>query len=130
MSTFALKTIEAVKGKQQFYELLIDGYSQYEEFTNEVAHNPQYKSELLTILSYMNFVANLKLLPDKKFKDITPTKDATKEYEFKSAHLRTYVFHCENIGKIVAYFGYKNCQKEDIVKFRSIKRRYLKSIIK
>lgn len=128
MSIFALRKIEAISGIQHFYELLIDGKSQYESFTREVQINPSYYSELKIILSYMNLVADLRMLPQKKFKDITPAKEVVKEYEFKSKHLRAYAFHLERTGKIVVFWGYKNSQEDDIRKFRSIKSRYLETI--
>lgn len=128
MSIFELKKIEAIVGKQHFYELVIDGHSQYEEFTNTVKSNPQYYSEFKTILAYMTFVSDLKMLPKTKFRDITPSKDWVKEYEFKSDHLRAYTFHVEKTGKVVALWGFKNTQNEDIKKFRSIKKRYLDTI--
>lgn len=128
MHTFALKKIEAVVGKQQFFELVIDSESQYKKFSEEIENNPQYFSEHKTILAYMNLVANLNMLPKTKFRDITPAKEKVKEYEFKSDHLRVYTFHLEKTGKIVAYWGYKNTQEGDIKKFRSIKHRFLESI--
>ncbi len=129
MYNFALNKIEAISGKQQFYDLLIDGVSQYEQFISEIENNPQYYSEHKTILAYMDHVANLnKRLPKKKFKNITPSKENIKEYEFKSKHLRAYAFHLEKTGKIVTVWGYKNRQKKDIKKFRSIKKHYIKSI--
>lgn len=128
MSIFTLKKIEAVAGKQEFFELLIDGKSQYEEFHLEISEQTTYVSELKTILSYMSFVAELRMLPQSKFRDITPSNDNVKEYEFKSKHLRVYTFHLEKTGKVVAFWGYKNTQKEDIIKFRSLKKQYIASI--
>lgn len=78
----------------------------------------------------MDLVANLQSLPETKFKDITPAKETVKEYEFKSKNLRAYAFHIKKTGKIVAYWGFKNSQKKDIVKFQSIKKQYLQSIEK
>lgn len=128
MPKFALKKIEAVDGKQQFFELIIDGVSQYEQFIAEISDNPQYMSEVRTILTYMNLVAELKVfLPKTKFRDITPGDSKIKEYEFKSEHLRVYAFHLEMKGKIVAYWGYKNSQTKDIGKFRSIKKSFAES---
>lgn len=76
MSIFALRKIEAVTGIQNFFELLVEGKSNYESFTREVQSNPKYYSELKTILSYMNLVADLRMLPQKKFRDITPVQDS------------------------------------------------------
>jgi putative component of toxin-antitoxin plasmid stabilization module len=128
MSTFVLKKLDAVVGKQSFFELVIDDNSQFNDYCQGIKNNKQYYSELLKIFTLMNLVSQLKMLPQTKFKDITPNKESVKEYEFKSKHLRVYAFHLEKTGKIVAYGGYKNTQKEDISKFRSYKSRYLKSI--
>lgn len=76
----------------------------------------------------MNLVAELKMLPKNKFREITPSKDKVKEYEFKSDHLRVYTFHLEKTGKIVAFWGFKNTQDADIKKFRSIKKRFLDNL--
>lgn len=126
MATFVLKQLEAVVGKQQFFELVVDGSSQFDNYCRAIKDNKQYYSELLKIFALMNLVSQLKMLPQTKFKDITPKKETVKEYEIKSKHLRVYVFHIEKTGKIVAYSGYKNTQKADISKFRSYKSRYLK----
>ncbi|TVQ90222.1 MAG: hypothetical protein EA393_06165 [Bacteroidetes bacterium] len=130
MPIFALKKIEAIIGKQEFFEIIIDGKSQYEDFCDKIKGNQQYNSELKTILSYMDLVANLQSLPEKRFKDITLAKETVKEYEFKSKNLRAYAFHIKKTGKLVAYWGFKNSQKKDIVKFRSIKKQYLQSLEK
>jgi len=130
MSTFVLKKLEAVVGKQLFFELVVDDNSQFDDYCEAIKGNRQYYSELLKIFTLMNQVSQLNMLPQTKFKDITPNKESVKEYEFKSKHLRVYAFHMEKTGKIVAYGGYKNTQKDDIPKFRSYKSRYLKSIQK
>lgn len=79
------------------------------------------------LFSYMEFIANGKTLPYTKFKDITPKKEQEKEYEFKTKHLRVYAIKKKN-GKIIIMGGYKNSQKKDISKFRSIKEEYIKSL--
>jgi putative component of toxin-antitoxin plasmid stabilization module len=128
MPIFALKKIEAIVGKQEFFYIIIDRKSQFESFCDAIKNNSQYVSELKTILTIMDLVANLQSLPKTKFKDITPPKETVKEYEFKSKNLRVYAFHIKQTGKIVAYWGFKNSQRKDIEKFRSIKRQYLQSI--
>lgn len=89
MPTVALRKLESVVGKQLFYELLVDGVSHYEVFMEIVGNNAQYLTEVSTILTYMNLVAQLKgFLPKAKFRETTPAKEKVKEYEFKSDHLR------------------------------------------
>lgn len=126
MPKFALENIASVNGKQQFNQLVVDGSGQLDEFENDLK-DTTYWSEFKTLLAYMDFVAKNRTLPQNKFKDITPAKELVKEYEFKSKHLRIYVIHQPN-GKIVILGGYKNNQKNDINKFRSLKKQYLDSL--
>ena len=72
----------------------------------------------------MNEVANIRTLPNTKFKDITPRKENVKEYEFKEGNLRVYAIKKFG-GKIIILGGYKNRQKQDLRKFRSLKEQYL-----
>lgn len=126
MPKFVLKNIKSINGKQQFNQLVVDGNGQLDEFENDLK-DTTYWSEFKTLLVYMHFVANNRTLPQTKFKDITPAKELVKEYEFKSKHLRIYAIHQPN-GKIVILGGYKNNQKNDINKFRSLKKQYLDSL--
>lgn len=125
MSNFALSNINAVFGKQKFYQLKIDGVNVLDSFENEL--ESAYKTEFERILSWMNHVANLKPAPQKKFRDITPESEIIKEFEFKSRHLRIYAIKDKN-SKIVVFCGFKNSQTRDIRKFRNLKAQYLKSI--
>ena len=131
MRNFELKKFESIVGKQDFYDLKINGLSQYEEF-NKIINTDYlaYKTEVFTMFSYMDLVSNLKTLPKTKFREITPKKDNIKEYEIKSKHIRVYLFHVENSGKIVAYWGLKKNQKENIISFRKIKKEYIDQLNK
>jgi len=126
MSKFALEKIKAIKGAQTFDKLLIDNECQFDNFEEGLKNNDKLLTELGKIYGYMEDVANGRSLPVNKFKDITPTKELVKEYEFKSKNLRVYAIKKEN-GKIIILGGYKNKQKKDIRKFRSIKRRFLEA---
>ena len=131
MRNFELKKFESIVGKQDFYDLKINGLSQYEEF-NKIINTDYlaYKTEVFTMFSYMDLVSNLKTLPKTKFREITPKKENIKEYEIKSKHIRVYLFHVENSGKIVAYWGLKKNQKENIISFRKIKKEYIDQLNK
>lgn len=126
MFKFALEKIKAIKGKQTFYDLKVNGVGQFETFSNEIEE--QYKSELVTLNARMDLVANLNRLPKEKFRDITPKKETVKEYEFKTKHLRLYAIHIEKKGKVIVLCGFKNTQKTDIPSFRSLKSQFLKSL--
>ncbi len=145
MPNFVLKSIKSVKGKQQFKQLVIlpdsanpikiqeeidkcerenietiDGeFDKYEKNAQK-----KYESSLVAIIAIMDRVANLQSVSQDKFKDITPHQELIKEYEFKFKDLRVYAI--KNLhGKIILLGGYKNSQKSDITKFRSLKKQYL-----
>lgn len=127
MHIFTLKIIDAVKGKQTFEELVIDNDAgQLTQFECELI-GTTYLTEYRTILSYMQFVADLKALPETKFRPLKGSKDGVKEYEFKSKHLRVYCIQ-KIAGKIVILCGKKTEQDTDLREFRSLKKQYLQSI--
>lgn len=78
MPKFVIHEIEAIKGKQEFFEVEINGIKQLGAFESELK-DTTYISELRTILTYMEYVANNRTLPHTKFKDITPAKEKVKE---------------------------------------------------
>lgn len=136
MSKFATKPIDSIKGKQQFEELVIihntldifrlveiEGvWEQYEK-----SLETRYQSSFKHLMFLMDRVANLQSLSQSMFRDITPDGELIKEYEFKSGHLRAYAIKIPN-GKLIILGGYKNRQKDDFRKFRSLKKQYLDSL--
>ena len=130
MSIFALKKIDAIKGKQELVKLKVDDKCPFDEFENGVGK--QYLSELVGIYHNMQDVADLKSLPDTKFHfyDLNKkqkNKDGVREFEFKSKHLRVYGITMPN-GKIIITGGTKANQKDDQNTFRKLKAQYLESI--
>lgn len=124
MAQFSLKLIETIRGRQAFYKLKLDtGRCPLDEFCEKI-EKTSFASELKTIFTYMDLIANNNTLPHTKFKDLTPKKDKYKEYEFKSKHLRIYVFHDAKSGKVVVCGGMKTEQKSDIKYFRNLKKQY------
>jgi hypothetical protein len=126
MKRFTLKELECIEAKQRIYKLEIDNSCQFEKFEQEISERKQYENEIASIYSLIEDVANNKLLPKTKFRDITITKkDKIKEYEFKTRNLRVYTIKSSE-GKIIIIGGYKNNQKKDIKKFRKIKTEFIK----
>ena len=128
MINFALIEINSIEGEQIFWKLAINNKCQFDEYALEIKKTGTYVKELGMIYKYMELIANLKSLPEKRFKDITPEKEKVKEYEFKSKHLSVYAIKKEN-GKIIILGGYKNRQKNEIRKFKAIKKLYLEYLI-
>ncbi len=125
MPTFGVSTIEAIKGRQVFLELVINGVGQLQSFENEL--QDVYKAELRSILTRMNYVADMVSLPKEKFREITPKGERVNEFEFKTKNLRVYCIKIPN-GKLVVLCGFKNSQKADISSFRGLKKQYLKTL--
>lgn len=125
MSNFAIKKIEAINGRQTIFQLEIDGVGQLDAYEKEIAG--RYDSDFRSILSLMQMVANNKLLPKQKFRNVTPIKEKVTEFEFKWGDLRVYAI-ATNGGKIIVLGGFKNKQDKDYRRFRSLKRQYLNSL--
>lgn len=122
---FGTCEIGAVKGRVPVTQLSINGIGQFDAFEADLK-DTTYLSEYRTLLAYINFYAENGTLPATKMKDITPEKATVKEYEFRTKHLRVYAIHGKS-GKVILLCGYKNAQKSDIRKFRSLKERYFLS---
>ncbi len=109
-----------IVGRQQFFELETGGNGCL-RILEKTLSETTYQSELVTILAYMDKVANLHSLPDTKFKDITPKGETIREYEFKSKHLRVYAVQKPG-GKVVVLGGFKVNQQADIAAVRRLKK--------
>lgn len=119
--------MDAVKGKQTFEMLVKDGVCLFEEFEKNV--ETQYKSEIASLYSHMNDVANLKILPKTKFHTYNKGGADVREFEFKTKHLRAYAI--EKVGgKIVILGGTKANQPKDQSLFWKYKKQYIDSLKK
>jgi hypothetical protein len=127
MPRFALKKIDQVKGKINFYTLEVDGRSEFSEFCEKLENTNEHKL-LNTIYATMDSVSNLKYLPKTKYRELKGRKksDKVKDYEIKKDAIRIYLFK-DDKGNIVVFNGSKNDQKEDIARMRRIKEEYIKS---
>lgn len=127
MSIFALRKIESIDGKQTIDKLIINEKCQFDEFEEKIYKQGRFVNQLGMLYTYLEFASNGEKLPITHFRDITPENEKIKEYEIKTKHLRIYAIKKDN-GKIIVLGGFKNSQKKDINKFRSIKKRYLESL--
>jgi putative component of toxin-antitoxin plasmid stabilization module len=125
MNKFALKYIDEIAGQINIFKLLVNNRSEYDEFERQIETEGSYSSELVTIQTRLQDIADGKLLPKEKFRNITPKKELVKEYEIKTRHLRVYLFHEEKTGRVIVCGGKKITQQKDINHFRRIKKEYL-----
>ena len=128
MPKFELEKIDAIIGKQAFYKLLKDGICEFDEFVAQIKAEGSFDKEIMKIYALMQQVAELKTLPQEKFKELKNSKSEVKEYEIKTKHLRVYLFHQEQTGKIIVTSGKKTTQDQDIAHFREIKKKYFEAL--
>jgi len=126
MNKFALKHIEEIVGQLKIFKLVVNNHCEYDEFEKQIILEASYSSELRTIQARLQDVAELRLLPKEKFRNITPKKETVKEYEIKTRHLRVYLFHEDKTGRVIVCGGKKGSQQADIKRFRRIKKEYFK----
>ncbi|MBO9573646.1 MAG: hypothetical protein J7497_15770 [Chitinophagaceae bacterium] len=143
MPNFDLKKITATKGKQLFYQLTIDDNPDYSDAETEEEKNERktgvldeyeaglekrYQKDLKMIYAYMDRVSNNLAVSGQKYHELDrPSGDRVKDFEFKHGDLRVYGFKHDS-GKIITVGGYKNSQKADIQRLRSLKQQYLDSL--
>lgn len=121
MTNFALIEIDQIRGKLKIFKLKVNDSCEYDDFEAEIKREGNFISELNTIETRLHDIADCKSLPENKFKDITPKNDSNKEYEIKTHHLRVYIFHEKNTGRIIVCAGKKGTQIADIKHFRRLK---------
>ena len=137
MDRFAMKKIENITGKQRFEQLVIYPVTMQDNINLDVVEGVWDKYEKDLEVKYRNAfkgletvmlrIADLQGMGYHRIKDITPANEYIKEYEFKFQDLRAYGIKIPN-GKLIVLAGHKNTQREDIKKFRSLKRRFLEFI--
>lgn len=124
MVKYTLERMEQIRGKQVFDKLVVDGVAPFDTFIDKLEE--RYRSEVRTLYSIMDAVANLQSLPETKFHPYSDGKDGVREYEFKTKHLRVYAI--EQIGgKIIILGGTKANQTKDQAEFRRLKIGYIAS---
>jgi hypothetical protein len=144
MPKFDLKKIVAVKGAYPFYQLTIDNEVDFSDCKTEEEKNDKkegvldlyektlekrYKKDMVQIYNTMERVANNEHVSGEKYHELEdrPKNDPYKDYELKHGDLRVYAIK-NDVGKIIIFGGFKNSQKKDIRKMRSLKLNYFNSL--
>jgi putative component of toxin-antitoxin plasmid stabilization module len=127
MPIFVIHLIEEISGRIKISKLEMDGLIPYDAFEEEIKRDGTFEKELINVQAILKQYADLKSLPDKKFKPLKGCYDDYTEYEIKTKNLRVYLFKEEKTGSIIICGGKKNTQRKDISEFRRIKRAYIAS---
>lgn len=141
MSIFVLKEIDTISKNQIFKQLVI--YRTIEELDSvekdeklgvvDLFVSRSQKVDISTLKSIFKIMDFLICNPDfllnnNNFKIITPLKEKIIEFEIKRKNIRFYGIKLNNGKMLILYCGYKNAQKEDIIRFRSLKKQFLEQI--
>ncbi|SEH96799.1 MULTISPECIES: hypothetical protein [Epilithonimonas] len=102
--------------KIDVFELCIDNESIFEGFYDEIISegNKSVISDLVKAIKIVEDTANLQRRPSTKFRQLNVTKIKEKVYEAKCGIIRIYLFHEENLGRVIITGGKKDNQTKDI----------------
>ena len=95
----------------QFFEVSINGKSQFQEFVNNLKDEQRDLKKLNAIYGYMDSLSSSNFLPKTKFRRIE-CKKCKNVYEFKKNDIRVYVIF-EKPNVFVVLGAYKSTQKQD-----------------
>lgn len=96
------------------FELCINKNSLFQSFVDEVENDDNLESDFFGAIRNLEHAANLKRLPNTKFREIKGIDIKGKLYEAKYGCVRIYHFHEEYTGRIIVLGGVKTNQKKDI----------------
>lgn len=115
MSTFAVELLESVRknGKLRFYSLIKDGNNLFDSFFNEVSQDKRHKTDLIRIISTMDYVAETDAIMPKEKVNSIKDGDRVVGLEFKKNDLRVYCLKLEP-NVVVIMGGYKKNQNKDL----------------
>lgn len=125
MSKFDVKRCNNINGKIAFFKLIENEKCHWDEFCKEIQREGTWAEQLDSLISQMDDKANMKLLPETKYRDIDTGVPGVKCYEFKSRDLRAYCM-TDGVG-IIIFAGRKSTQSKDISKFKSLVKQYKES---
>lgn len=118
---FAVEKLEAVRGngKVLLFKLVKDGVCWFDDFYEELNKDAKHASELRTILTMMDYMAETDaIFPKEKFNSIKQGKNVVR-YEFKKNELRVYCLKpASNV--VVVFGGYKKKQEKDVKRLQRI----------
>lgn len=123
MPKFAVVKLDEIVGKVTFFKLVIDGKCLFDEFWEQINKDGNMQTELRSISAMFQNFANGLNLPGAKYHLLKNIPNAA---EFKTRHLRVYVFHDTETGKIVILGGKKTNQAKDLKKLEKIITQYNK----
>ena len=145
MSKFDLKKIDAIEGKQRFYQLTIDDAPDYTNLLPGETENDRKtgvldeyelnletkdKKDLVSIYAYMERIANNQHVDGTKYHTLgRPSNDPYTDFEFKKGKLRVYGIQTPE-GKVIVLGGFKKKEDANIRRLRSLKQQYFDSLRK
>ena len=129
MSIFVTRPVESIDSTENVEQLFINGIGQLDALEQRLK-GTTYLGEFRSLLPFIAHFAS-RGNPGKKVKYLKGVKDGIIELEFISKHLRIYAIQLPG-RKIILFGGIKKAadSSDNIAVFRSIKKKYLNSLIK
>lgn len=110
--------------KIDVYELCVYKKSIFKEFFEQIENEGNLISNLAAAIRIVENTANLLLTPKTKYRVLKGLSIKCKAYEAKSGAIRIYLFHEENIGRVIVIGGNKGSQDEDVKRVEKIIKEY------
>ena len=122
MPKFTFEKIRAITaGQHKILQLQIDGKRQFDSFETELK-GTDYEIEYAQLTSWLDYYCKTGIIANGRLKELQRNKkDPIKEFEFRTTNLRFYAIQGVT-GKIIILCGYKKNQKEELKKFRALKK--------
>lgn len=116
MPKFAIKKLEVIDGKQDFYQLVIDNVPVFDAFATDV--EDKYEAEIGSMFYQMQRLSNLEKLARSDYQLRKDLHDNA--FEIKTENLRFYGMHVKKTGKVIVLCGFKNVQGRDERRVKSL----------
>lgn len=126
MPTFALSKIDELDALPHIrfpvFKLVVNGRCEYDDWRAAIEAEGTYAAELRALDTSILLHAQLQPLPAGKYQELSGC-GSVKDAEFRSKHLRVYLFKLPT-GKVIVLGGNKKTQKQDIGRLRKLKNEY------
>ncbi len=125
MPTFGVRQLEIYKTSVRVFKLIREQHCFYDDFVEEIALDKNLERELYDLDAIIEDAANGKLLPAGRYRKLRlSAKIKYSAYEAKSKHLRLYLIHEYETGKILILGGKKTTQDKDLDRLERLLKEY------
>jgi hypothetical protein len=111
-----ISLFDELNTNQRVGKLVRNGKCFFDEFIKEIEKDKNLCNEIDNLYAYLEDVVLGKLLSKNVYRKLNTVILKYQPYEVKSKHLRLYLIHDKEKGKVLLIGGKKTTQKEDILR--------------